>query len=524
MTQTDLHTSPIAAMDIGTNSFHLIIASVTKKGALRVHSRSKEMVRLGCSGSGDMSYLQPDAIERGIAALKRFADIAGKANAKIRAIATSAVREADNKDEFIERAANEAGVEVKIVSGAEESRLIYLGVIHALPIYSQQALVFDIGGGSAETIIGLKGDVIHSHSAKLGAVRLTQRFFPQGVAERESIEQCREYIKGEFASAFQQLQLRGFEIVAATSGTVHAIGAMILAAKREPFIPDIINGTSFDRSELLRATSKIIAATTPQARSKIPGLDSGRADIILAGALILEQIILGLNIESISLSAFALREGTIYDIFQQQNDISKHHHLSNLRYETVCGLGELYRVNTAHAEHVRILSLMIFDALQINHRLGDKERELLEAAALLHDVGYHISPDQHHKHSYYIISHCVMPGFTNDEAEIIANIALYHRKSHPKRKHENFAALSQVKQTVISTLAGILRIAEGLDRRQQQYVTSLRLSIYDGDCQIVLCHNFETMPDVELWGGQHRKALLEEHLGIAISMRLDDSK
>jgi exopolyphosphatase/guanosine-5'-triphosphate,3'-diphosphate pyrophosphatase len=198
-------------------------------------------------------------------------------------------------------------------------------------------------------------------------------------------------------------------------------------------------------------------------------------------------------------------------------DINEYHHLTKLRYDTVYSLCEQYKVNVEHAEHVKKLALQMFDDTLHRHQLGDEERELLEAASLLHDVGYHISPDQHHHHSQYIISHCIMPGFTNDESQMIGMIARYHRKSHPKRKHPGFASCSPERQRIISILAGILRIAEGLDRRQQQLIDTLHCDIHDTTMSIALLTQKNALIDIEIWGAERRTALLEECLGVAIS-------
>jgi exopolyphosphatase/guanosine-5'-triphosphate,3'-diphosphate pyrophosphatase len=166
-------------------------------------------------------------------------------------------------------------------------------------------------------------------------------------------------------------------------------------------------------------------------------------------------------------------------------------------------------VRRRHSEHVRNLSLRLFDDLKPLHGYGDTERELLEAAALLHDVGYHIAADQHHKHSEYIIRNSPMPGFTNDESEIIANIARYHRKSHPKKKHEGFLKLMSREQQVVRAMSAILRIAEGLDRRQQQVVTTVHAALKPGYIEIFLTTP-TVIPDIELWGAERRKSLMEE--------------
>jgi exopolyphosphatase/guanosine-5'-triphosphate,3'-diphosphate pyrophosphatase len=518
MKQNPVRTSPlIAAIDLGTNSFHAIIASVNTKGILRIHSREKEMVRLG-SGAKDMKYLAPDAMERGVQAMRRFGTMAKKAGATVRAIGTSALREAENRDEFVEKVAYATGIHVEVVSGIEEGRLIYVGALHALPILSKRTLIIDIGGGSTETAIGADGDAVFVHSAKLGSIRMTQRFFPDGNSTPEAVQECRQAIKGDLTPTFKSLLEHGFEMVAGTSGTIHTIAQLCLAAKGRR-IPETINGITLSREEILQQIDVLAHTRSTAERAAMQALDPRRADIILGGALILEQIILGLNIQKITLSAYALREGIIFDTVQKERDIREFHHLSRLRYETVYHLCELYRVNLLHAEHVKNLALQLFDALLHIHKLGDVERELLEAAALLHDVGYHVSPEQHHKHSYYIISNCVMPGFTNDEAELIAHIARYHRKSHPKKKHTEYMHLPADKQRVVAILAGILRIAEGLDRRQQQYIEQLFVLIQGDTLQISVKPLSGIIPDIEIWGASRRKELLEAYTSRKISFR-----
>jgi len=500
----------IASIDIGTNSFHMAIASVSTRGVLRVHSRNKDMVRLGQS-AGDMKHLSTDAIERGVSTLKRFSIEAKSAGARIRAVATSAVREALNRDEFVGRVAAETGIDVEVVSGNEEGRLIYVGAIHALPILSKRAFVIDIGGGSTETVIGTQGDVAYVHSAKLGHIRITKRFFADGTVTPNRIEEARLAVRGDWAPVFQELIAYGFEIGVGCSGTIMAVTAHALARAGKR-IPESLNGIVVSRTEMLDAIGAILGKATMAERQDLVGIDPRRADVIVGGAVILEQAILGLNLQELTISGYALREGIVFDTVQKQRDIKAYHHLSHLRYQSVDHLCDLYRVRRGHSEHVKNLSLRLFDDLQGLHRMGDVERELLEAAALLHDVGYHISADQHHKHSDYIIRNSSMPGFTNDEAELIASIARYHRKSHPKKKHESFARFTIAEQTAVQVLSGILRICEGLDRRQQQNVLSLRARHSSSAIEInLVCPS--GVPDIELWGAERRKELLEQILG-----------
>ncbi|HRI30386.1 MAG TPA: HD domain-containing protein, partial [Candidatus Kapabacteria bacterium] len=231
-------------------------------------------------------------------------------------------------------------------------------------------------------------------------------------------------------------------------------------------------------------------------------------------------IIEALNIDKLTFSAYALREGILFDTLQKQKAIQEFHHLSNLRYESVLHVCNEYRVIMKHALHVKQLSSDLFDALQPIHQLGDNEKELLEAAALLHDVGYHISPEQHHKHTYYLIKNCVLPGFTNDETEIIANIARYHRKSLPKRKHDNFIHLSPQEQKTVRILSGILRITEALDRRLIAAVASVKAITDKKNITIQLqLQQQDYVPDIEIWGAERRKDLLEQTLDITLNFQ-----
>lgn len=509
---------PIAAIDVGTNSFHMVIASVSARGQLEIHARDKEMVRLG-SGAGDMKRLTPDAIDRGVAAMRRFAKLAEQHNAVVRAIATSAVREALNKDEFVERVLQESGISVEVVPGTEEARLIYAGAIHALPIVDQRACVIDIGGGSTETIIGFQGEAEVVHSAKLGHLRYTKRFFPDGIVTEDRIDACRTAVRGEWTSMFQAMRAHGFDVAVGCSGTIIAIAAMT-HARLYHRQPDSFNGMSYAFRDVRTTIDRILAARSVEARCAIPGMEAKRADVIIAGAIILEQAMIGLGFDELRISSYALREGIVFDTVQKDDDIRRFHHLAHLRYESVDHVCDLYRVRRPHADHVKNLAVRLFDGLRLLHGYGDRELELLEAAALLHDVGFHIGADQHHKHSEYIIRNSAMPGFTNDETEIIANIARYHRKSHPKKKHAAFVALTPEEQQVVRVLAAILRIAEGLDRRQQQLVQRIRIDVSSDGIDIYLVVP-NGLADMELWGAERRKELLEETLHLPVRFLLD---
>lgn len=507
----------IAAIDVGTNSFHMVIASVNSKGMMRILSREKEMVRLG-SGSGEMKFLQTDAIERGVIALQKFVKLANNHNAVIRAVATSAVREAINKNEFLNRVQSECGIDIEVVSGSEEGRLIFIGMMHALPVYEQKSLLIDIGGGSTETVIGQYGKIVYCNSEKLGTIRLTQGYFNDYITNSIKIEEARNYVRGQWLPVLDNLKSEGFDLVVGTSGAIETIAKVALANKGKA-VPEILNGINIKSKDFLEAIDLILNTSTPKERELINGMDAKRADIIVGGAIIIEFFIKYLEISKILISPYALREGIVFETLQTIKDRNEYNHLSRLRFESVINICRQFNINLDHSEAVKNYSLSLFDQLQELHGYGRKERELLEAASYLHDIGYSISHDNHHKHSYYIIMNSDMPGFTNDETELIANISRYHRKSTPKLKHENFLILNDKKKKLVNLLSSLLRIAEALDRRQLHLISSIDVTISQ---KIEIFLHFDKnsqTPDLELWQADRRKLFLEKLLKKSINFQ-----
>lgn len=464
-----------AAIDIGTNSFHLLVAEINAEGRLEILTREKEPVRLG-SGSGDMTELDLDAIDRGIDCLKRFKKIADTFDADITAVATSATREAANKDIFVQRARKEAKIDIQVISGVEEARLIHLGVLQAVPVFKDQVLVIDIGGGSTESIIGKRGKVLDARSQKLGHIRLTERFFANGRIRKGSVEECRNYIRSFLAPVALDLTSIGFETAVGSSGTIGAIAKIIEHRKgREP--NRWVNNVTFSRKDLSQTIDELTKATTAKQRLQVGGLDEGRADVIVGGALLLEGLFESLNIKEMTVSSYALREGVLLDQVRR-GDEEAFHHLSDLRRERVLRLANAFHEDLDHVLHATDLSLEMFDATTKLHGLGLPERDLLEAAGMLHNVGLFVSHAAHHKHSYYVIRNSdQLVGFTEHELELIAQIARYHRKSLPKPKHAEFMSLRTNDRETVSLLAGLLRVGIALDRTRSAVVTDVKVEI-----------------------------------------------
>ena len=509
----------LAAIDIGTNSVHGVVARITATDGgprIEVLDREKEVVRLGES-AGDMRELSPAAIERAVRALDRFRQVAAVHDAPITAVATSAVREADNRDEFIDRARLEAGVYVEVISGVEEARLIHLGVLQAVRVCERRLLLCDIGGGSTELLVGLRGEVLASRSLKLGAIRLTRRFFDGERVHPGAVDACRRFVRETLAPFAREVRGLGVEVAVGSSGTIESLAEM--AALRSTGVrPRTVRNLRLTGEDLAEVIAALLEAPTNAARAELTGLDPNRADIILAGALILEQVMAELRVDELVVSDNALREGVLLDAWQRRHGGSLHH-LSNLRRRSVVDLARVMDEDPAHSEHVARLALELFDATAERHGLGDDAREVLEAAALLCNVGLFLSHAQHHKHSYYVIRGTDrLAGFTDHEVERIALVARYHRKSEPRTKHPEFAALDEEERRLVRCLAGLLRVAIGLDRSHAGQVVGLRVKDL-GDRIRVMASSAEGADiGLEVYAAASRKDLLESALGVPIEV------
>jgi exopolyphosphatase/guanosine-5'-triphosphate,3'-diphosphate pyrophosphatase len=512
----------IAALDVGTNSFHLVVARDTPNG-FEVLTREKRNVRLG-EGGGDMKTLSKDAMNRGIATLQHMKKVADAHGATIVAVATSAVREASNADEFVSRALEETGISIEVITGVEEARLIHAGVKQALPITDSRALLIDIGGGSTEVTISDHNVETFVRSFKVGAVRLTNRFFAGSAVHPAAPEACQSFIRSLIEPATRDIRECGHDIAIVTSGTAETLVKMCWLAERGE-LPRVMNGTTFSALELHAITEKLVATANPQARLEIAGIDSNRADIIVAGALILNTMAQSFGITTFTYCDYALREGVLLEASRRIHP-EFHEELRDITIESAMRLARRCASDMSHNIHVAYLACRMFDDISDFAELPTRHRLYLEAAALMANCGLVISHSKHHLHSYYIIRNAEIIGLTDNEVEMVAQIARYHRKSEPKLSHQPFASLSYADQGTVRLLSGILRVAIGLDRTHdgrcadiqiERKNDSLHLNLYSQKTDADNARDSDM--SLNVYAAQERIDLLERALNSSIEVR-----
>lgn len=465
----------IAAIDVGTNSIHMIVVEAQRHG-YRVIDREKEMVQLG-RGSLEGRPLTDQAMERGVEALRQMASIAERWNAgDVVAVATSALREAPNGRRFVNAVQKASGIRIRVISGEEEADYIYRAVRSAMDFHGGTALVIDIGGGSVELIVGTQSEVFLTASEPVGALRMAQRFGLDGAARPAMVDDCRDFVRKKLKKVMARLAQLGFDFCIGTSGTISTLASLASS-----------NGTDSVASGLRwlsrRRLRELIDALTPldaAGRAKRFSIDERRGETLLAGAVVLDEIMRRLEIEQLRACDTALREGIVEAVLDRMSVTHGPRAGGSVRRSSVMALVERGDVDKTHADQVARLALRIFDQTQELHRFRTGERELLEYAALLHEVGMHVSYQDNQKHSYYLISHAGLRGFTSDQVAIVANVARYYRKAPPRANDENFAQLSVAQQEIVKKLTAILRVADALDRGRRRAVRDVGVERNDG--------------------------------------------
>ncbi|HEY7303532.1 MAG TPA: Ppx/GppA phosphatase family protein [Bryobacteraceae bacterium] len=501
-----------AAVDIGSNSVRMIAAEVSH-GETRILAQERQVTRLGESvfRSGRISR---EALDFLCASLARMAGIYSRLDiVGLRAVATSAVRDASNQHEFLQRASTALGTNIEVISGPEEARLIHLGVEAQWPRPRERTLIIDVGGGSAELIVSQGGQLIDAVSKPLGAVRLTEVFLRSDPPRAEELSRLESYI-GEKLISFQRRHgAEKFDRAVATSATAAAI---VSAVNRVP-------RTKRDEADRMRASTQqvrelylTLARSNLAERRKMTGIGPKRAEIIVAGTTVFLRVLELFGHRSLYYCSGGVRDGIIADLAARGvgRELSQ---LSREQRTVAEAMARRYGVSLKHARHVACLAHRLFEILQSVHQLAPPAGKLLEAAAYLHDIGHFVSGTGHHKHSAYLVANSDMPGFTDQERRAIAALCRFHRKSMPQPRHTHFQTLDQDSRRTVLLLAPLLRIADALDRGHEQRVRDLTSAMKNGNISVMIQADEDA--DLELWAANKAAEVFLEIYAQSVSLQ-----
>jgi exopolyphosphatase/guanosine-5'-triphosphate,3'-diphosphate pyrophosphatase len=499
----------IAALDLGSNSFHLLVADVHVDGTFTMVAREKEMLRLGdeVARHGSIRPATADRAVESVRRLRQLADALG--TTEIIAKATSAIRTAANGSELVDRIEDETGVDVEVIDGEEEARLIFGAVRASVVIDPAPALCIDIGGGSVEVMIGDAAGLRWKTSIPLGVGRLTAECVeddPPSKADRKRLE---DHIDRGLEPLVEQVRSRNPRMAVGTSGTINDLVRMAVAlASGEDELPSSTNALRATRAQLDALHDRIMRAKSSE-RRRMAGLEEQRrAELLPAGSMLLVTILDCFQLDALTVSDWALREGIVLDAVRTHDPDDWSDDPRALRRAAVSGLARRCRSDELHTEQVARLALRLFDETQALHHLDGRDREMLEFAALLHDVGQHVSRKGHHRHAAYLVENGELRGFEPQEVAFLAALVRHHRRGEPKASEPRFAALDDDDRERVRKLVALLRVADGLDRGRRGVVDDLSVQL-GGELVVV---RLSAHDDVELalWGARRRRELFEK--------------
>lgn len=482
----------LAAIDVGTNSVRLEMARPLPGGGLETLHQERDPVRPG-EGLFKTGSIPRPVADRLLSTLRRYAALTRRHKARVRAVATSAVREARNRDEIVSRARKEANLNLEVISGREEARLICLGVLRGTSA-TAKTLCIDIGGGSTEVATAIGERPTNLWSVALGAVRLAELFDTHGNVGNKRLKLLRDYA-GEAIHEAIPVRPHGYAGTAlGSSGTIRSLVQFAAA-----------EGTAHATArQLSRAVDALVDMDLEERRRRF---DARRADIIVSGAVILEAVVQHLSVRSVVAVERGLRHGVLTDLLQRRS-------VDGLDF-SIAGaarvLGRRFYFDERHASQVARLALVLFDELAAVHKLPAAMRPYLEAAALLHDVGNAVSYQRHHRHTQYLIQNADLPGLADRERDLVARIARFHRRSPPDLDHAGMAGLSLGEARAVRKLATLLRVADALDRSHHQPIEKLKVRSHGREITVRLLAKAPL--DLELWDVAHEAPLFRRVFG-----------
>ena len=497
-----------ACVDMGSNAIRFVAADFTSESGYSVLVSERRAVRLGHSVflSGRLDQQAMDAAVEALADFKRQMDELGIEH--YRAVATSAVRESKNGRDFVKRIASETGLKLEVISGSEEARLVHTAVAQVVPLGSRRWLLVDLGGGSVEVSLVDQQGCYWSESHTMGSVRLLEELTEAGADPGRFRRLLAEYISVLKVPAMSDgQQLAGY---IATGGNIEAL------AKVAGFSDE--TGVTQLPVETLRAVIEQLARMSYRQRVDDLGLRDDRADVILPAAMVYERLADVSGVSEITVPRVGIKEGVLFDVIDSL--VRTRDYEDRQEREVLAGattVGRKYLFDEAHARHVAMLAASLFDQLRQLHGLGDDDRKILQASAMLHDMGQFVSYKGHHKHSLYLLSNTELPNFDDREMMMVANVARYHRKAHPQQHHHFFMALEEAERERVTRLAAILRVADALDREHRQRVTGVTAKVSDNEVALWLDGTAGAL--LESFTVQKKADLFLQTFGRAVNLR-----
>jgi exopolyphosphatase/guanosine-5'-triphosphate,3'-diphosphate pyrophosphatase len=502
------------AIDVGTNSIHLIVVEFDSTfDTTRVVYKDREMVRLGSDDAMERGRLSEKAMLKGIDAISRFAAAAKSRGAeRIRAVATSAVREAENGSDFRDRVEAQAGIPLEILAATEEARLIHLGVASGYPIYDQLACIIDIGGGSTEFIVADGERPYLLDSVKLGSLRLYDKYL-RGKTSPRALKLLDKHIRATLAPLMERVGRYQLDVAIGTSGTLMGLAALDIASQGT--LPTRTHGYAL-RLERLVALQKQMLAMSEGERRRMPGMNPRRADIIVAGNAIIIAALQLLGRDEIVICERALRDGIIVDLVAQDRALAEKIGDERVkRLEAIESLAHHYEHLGGHERHVARLAITLFERFASLHGLAPADRDILYAAAILHGIGRFVAESSRHKHTAYLVRNSPLHGWRDDERELVALVARYYRKAMPKPAHLDWMALPPGDRRRVEVLAALLRIADGLDVRELGVVMDVAVGRENG--RITVIAQAEADVSGELAAAMYKADLFERTFGVRVA-------
>ena len=501
-----------AAVDIGSNSVRLKISRLAAHRLVEIHE-DREVTRLGESvfRSG---FLSPEAIALTVKVLRRFHRACQRAAAdSVRVVATSALRDARNSSAFLEWVRSATGWHAEIISGLEEARLIHLGLISSLRVNSTPVLMMDLGGGSCELTISRKGHIEQTVSLPLGAVRLTNDFIHHDPPRKAELRQLRGLIGREVGRIAQRITQAKPKTVIATSGTAEALATVCQTLYRTK------SQRAMTVTHLqMRKIAKMLTRLTVEERRKINGIGVRRAEIIIAGAAVFAELLDRCKLAGFRFSPLGLRDGLLAQMAADYDHATRSgRQIESERQDSIRSALAHYHVDQEHAMRVRDTALQLVKSLRRIHRLPYEYNEWIAAAAMLSEVGDYVNRTGRHRHTYYILSHSEILGYTPQQRKIIAAIARYMGKSRPSPEDAPIKLLSAADQKNVPKASLLLRLASALNLGRSGALKTFRVRMHATSVEIVLVPRAPMSIDLELWAVERERAYFREVFGCDLS-------